>query len=141
MEKIIINAFRQVLKDTLGETPKRVTRKLTKGFLSSIDIFLENEEKDTITFVSSKDFLAKLGNGLFGEEELDEIALKDLSQELANLTIGLAKVLAVTENIKFNISTPSVYGFGEFQDTHSSSFNFSLGRGAKCSLFMHNKSL
>ena len=71
MEKIIINAFRQVLKDTLGETPKRVTRKLTKGFLSSIDIFLENEEKDTITFVSSKDFLAKLGNGLFGEEELD----------------------------------------------------------------------
>ena len=141
MEKIIINAFRQVLKDTLGETPKRVTRKLTKGFLSSIDIFLENEEKDTITFVSSKDFLAKLGNGLFGEEELDEIALKDLSQELANLTIGLAKVLAVTENIKFNISTPRVYGIGEFQDTHSSSINFSLGRGAKCSIFMHKKSL
>ena len=141
MEKIIINAFRQVLKDTLGETPKRVTRKLTKGFLSSIDIFLENEEKDTITFVSSKDFLAKLGNGLFGEEELDEIALTDLSQELANLTIGLAKVLAVTDNIKFNISTPRVYGSGEFQDTHSSRFNFSLGRGAKCSLFMNNISL
>lgn len=55
----------------------------------------EDGTHNTITFVSSKEFLEFLGEGLFGEIVSSELELRDLSQELANLTIGVAKVLAV----------------------------------------------
>ncbi len=136
LDKIIENAFKGAIKDTLGEIPQVCSEKTLEGFLSSIDIVNENGEKNSITFVSTGEFLEKLGNGLLGEEDFDELTLKDLSQELANLTIGLAKVLAAPQGVRFNITTPKVYGFGEFQDLHSKSLNFIL-EGAKCSLFMY----
>lgn len=136
LDKIIEAAFKGAIEDTLGKIPQVCSQKTLEGFLSSIEIVNENGERNTITFVSTKEFLEKFGSGLLGEESLDELALKDLSQELANLTIGLAKVLAVPQGVRFNITTPKVYGFGEFQDLHSKSLNFEL-EGAKCSLFMH----
>ncbi|EEO25519.1 hypothetical protein [Helicobacter winghamensis] len=136
MELIIKKAFMQVLKDTLGATPACVENKLLKGYLSSIDVAFEDGTHNTITFVSSKEFLEFLGEGLFGEIVSSELELRDLSQELANLTIGLAKVLAVRENVNFNITTPRVFGLGEFQNAHCKSLNFALN-GATCSLFMH----
>ncbi|TLD84541.1 hypothetical protein LS70_003060 [Helicobacter sp. MIT 11-5569] len=135
MDLIIEKAFVQVLQDTVGATPLRVEGKLLKGYLSNIDITFENGTHNTITFVTSKEFLESLGFGLFGENVSDDLELRDLSQELANLTIGLAKVLAVKENVKFNITTPRVFGFGEFQDAQYSCLNFAL-EGAPCSLFM-----
>ncbi|EES89099.1 hypothetical protein [Helicobacter canadensis] len=136
LDKIIKNAFKQAIEDTLGKTPQVLDEKILEGFLSGIDIVYNDGDKNTITFISTREFLEKFGNGLLGEEDFDELALKDLSQELANLTIGLAKVLAVTEGVRFNISTPKVYGFGEFKDSSSKSLNFAL-EGARCSLFIH----
>ena len=88
------------------------------------------------SLLCSKEFLESLGTGLFGENVSSDLELRDLSQELANLTIGLAKVLAVKENVNFNIATPRVFGLGEFQNAHCESLNFALN-GAPCSLFMH----
>ncbi|MBX7490660.1 hypothetical protein [Helicobacter turcicus] len=136
MDLIIERAFVQVLQDTLGATPLRVEGKLLKGYLSNIDVAFEDGRRNAITFVSSKEFLESLGFCLFGENVSDDLELRDLSQELANLTIGLAKVLAVRENVSFNITTPRAFGFGEFQDVQSRCLNFELN-GALCSLFMH----
>ena len=137
MDFIIEKAFIQVLQDTLGVTPIRTDNKLLKGYLSRIDVVFENGMQTTITFVSAKEFLGVIGEGLFGESSDDDLELRDLSRELANLTAGLAKVLAIKENMHFNIATPITFGFGEFQDTQNRCINFSL-EGALCSLFLYS---
>lgn len=136
MRLIIEKAFVQMLQDTIGTAPLHVANKLAEGYLSNIDITFEDGTHNTITFVSSKGFLESLGASLLGENVSSDLELRDLSQELANLTIGLAKVLAVKEDVRFNITAPRAFGFGEFQNAHCECLNFALD-GASCSLFMH----
>lgn len=135
MELIIKNAFVQVLQDTLGVVPLCVEAMLLEGYLASIDLLFEDGKRDTIAFVSSKEFLEVLGMGLFGESVASELELRDLSQELANLTIGLAKVLAVKEGIRFQIATPQTFGFCAWEASHCSCVSFALD-GALCSVFL-----
>lgn len=136
MKGIIEKAFIQAIQDTLEKTPIRCDNKLLRGYLSSIDVIFDDNTKGTVTFVSSKEFLDVLSLGLFGESAKDDLTLQDLSQELANLTIGLSKVLAIKEGKSFNINTPRVFGYGEFQDRKYNHLNFVL-EGAPCSLFLH----
>lgn len=136
MKGIIEKAFIQAIQDTLEKTPIRCDNKLLRGYLSSIDVIFDDNTKGTVTFVSSKEFLNVLSLGLFGESAKDDLTLQDLSQELANLTIGLSKVLAIKEGKSFNINTPRVFGYGEFQDRKYNHLNFVL-EGAPCSLFLH----
>lgn len=136
MKGIIEKAFIQAIQDTLEKTPIRCDNKLLRGYLSSIDVIFDDNTKGTVTFVSSKEFLNILSLGLFGESAKDDLTLQDLSQELANLTIGLSKVLAIKEGKSFNINTPRVFGYGEFQDRKYNHLNFVL-EGAPCSLFLH----
>ncbi|WP_026944096.1 hypothetical protein [Helicobacter rodentium] len=136
MKGIIEKAFIQAIQDTLEKTPIRCDNKLLRGYLSSIDVIFDDNTKGTVTFVSSKEFLNVLSFGLFGESAKDDLTLQDLSQELANLTIGLSKVLAIKEGKNFNINTPRVFGYGEFQDRQYNHLNFVL-EGAPCSLFLH----
>lgn len=137
MDNVIRTAVKQTFEDTLGKTPEFLEGKLLEGYLSSIDIVLDNGSVDTITFVSSKEFLKIFGEGMLGEDTFDELALIDLSQELANLTIGLAKVQAVGKGLNFKIKTPNTYGFGEFRDEGYTVLHFALD-GHCCSLFIHN---
>ena len=136
MELIIERAFMQTLQDTLGVLPMRIENKLLKGYLSKIDFAFNDGLIKTITFVSSKEFLEILGKSLLGDCKFNDMEFCDLSQELANLTMGLAKVLAVKENVHFNIATPQIFGFGEFQDAQYHCLSFALD-GAFCSLFIH----
>ncbi|WP_297810718.1 hypothetical protein [uncultured Helicobacter sp.] len=136
MKGIIEKAFIQAMQDTLEKTPAPCNNKLLCGYLSSIDLIFDDDTKGTVTFVSSKEFLNVLSFGLFGENAKDDLSLQDLSQELANLTIGLSKVLAIKEGKSFNIKTPRVFGYGEFQDKQYNHLNFTL-EGALCSLFLH----
>lgn len=136
MKGIIEKAFIQAMQDTLEKTPIRCDNKLLRGYLSSIDVIFDDNTKGTVTFVSSREFLNVLSLGLFGESAKDDLTLQDLSQELANLTIGLSKVLAIKEGKSFNINTPRVFGYGEFQDRKYNHLNFVL-EGAPCSLFLH----
>ncbi|MCI5969397.1 hypothetical protein [Helicobacter sp.] len=136
MESIFEKAFIQVMQDTLGVIPLRIESKLLEGYLSSTDITFEDGMRSAITFVSSKEFLGTLAYGLLGENISEDLELRDLSQELVNLTVGLAKVLAVKEEMQFNAAIPRAFGFGEFQDAQCRCLNFALD-GAPCSLFMH----
>ncbi|MDA3966364.1 MULTISPECIES: hypothetical protein [Helicobacter] len=137
MIQVIKDAFIQTFEDTLGKTPKFVSGKMLEGYLSSIDIVLEDGSTNTITFVSSKGFLETFGEGMLGEDSFDDLALIDLSQELANLTIGLAKVQAIHRGLNFKIKTPNTYGFGDFKDDGYVALQFDL-EGNLCSLFIHN---
>ncbi len=72
-----------------------------EGFVSKIEVngdinkpvylFIPKETLDTVSML------------LFGEKEYD---LPDLTNEIANLIVGNAKVIASDENIDFDISTP-----------------------------------
>ncbi|MCH5323300.1 MAG: hypothetical protein J1E31_06995 [Helicobacter sp.] len=135
MHSIIHKAFIQAIQDTLGEAPKQCGSQIYEGYLSSIDLVLENGQKEVVLFVSSKSFLNTLAENLLGEVNPDDLTLKDLSQELANLTIGLSKVLAIHEGLSFNIGTPKVYGFGKIKEDKTTGLNFQLGQG-NCSVFV-----
>lgn len=132
MREIFKKAFIQALEDTLGETPKLVSVQLNSGYKSCIEIVNPNKENKTIWFVASKGFLEHFSSVLLGEENPGEMELRDLSQELANLTIGLAKVIAVGEGVFFDIGTPSVFGYGDMNGELSLDFELN---GNKCSIF------
>lgn len=137
MIQVIKEAFIQTFEDTLGKTPKFVSGKTLEGYLSSIDIVLDDGSTNTIMFVSSKGFLETFGEGMLGEDCFDDSVLIDLSQELANIIIGLAKVQAVCKGLNFKVKTPNTYGFGDFKDEGHIALQFDLD-GHLCSLFIHN---
>jgi CheY-specific phosphatase CheX len=74
---------------------------------SKIDIFLENNRKETIFFSLAKDTLQDLLTTYMFEENNSDEELMDFCEEFANLIVGRAKVFAQTDNIFFDISTPS----------------------------------
>ena len=132
MREIVEKAFIQAIGDTLGETPNQISKKLKIGYKSCIEIVNPQKENKVIWFVASKGFLEHMALNLLGEENPGEMDLRDLSQELANLTIGLAKVVAVGQGVFFDIGTPSVFGFGEIEGDLSLDFELN---GNQCSIF------
>ena len=71
------------------------------GFVSKIEV--KGDINKSIYIFIPKETLDKISMLLFGEVDYD---LKDLTNEIANLIVGNAKVVAADENIHFNISTP-----------------------------------
>jgi len=71
------------------------------GFVSKIEI--NGDINKGIYIFVPKETLDKISMLLFGDTDYD---LKDLTNEIANLIVGNAKVIASDENVHFNISTP-----------------------------------
>ena len=71
------------------------------GFVSKIDI--KGDINKSVYLFIPKETLDKVSMLLFGEIDYD---LEDLTNEIANLIVGNAKVIASDENVNFNISTP-----------------------------------
>ncbi len=72
-----------------------------EGFISKIDI--DGDVCKSVYLLVPKETLDSVSMLLFGECEYD---LVDLVNEMANLIIGNAKVVAAEENVHFDISTP-----------------------------------
>ena len=72
-----------------------------EGFVSKIDI--DGDISKSVYLLVPKETLDSVSMLLFGECEYD---LSDLVNEMANLIIGNAKVVAAEENVHFDISTP-----------------------------------
>ncbi len=72
-----------------------------EGFISKMEI--DGDIKKTIYILVPKKTLDTISMLLFGENEYD---LQGLINEIANLIVGNAKVIASEENVHFNISTP-----------------------------------
>lgn len=76
-----------------------------EGFVSKISI--RGDENYDVYVVIPYEKLIYMSRYYFGEDECDS---KDLTNEIANLIIGNAKIIAAKKNINFNISTPEFLG-------------------------------
>ena len=65
-------------------------------------------------------------------------SLEDMARELANLTVGHAKVLAQRSAKNFNISTPDFLGIRVITN-YDQGMHFRLERKGHCSIFVRNK--
>jgi len=75
--------------------------KVEKGFVSKIEI--EGDLNYSVYILIPKKTLDLVSISLFGDDIYD---LPDLTNEIANLIIGNAKVVASEENVNFDITTP-----------------------------------
>lgn len=137
MLEILQEAFGQVINDTMQMELECGEAELNLGYLSNIEMIYENQSRLKVTFVCSKEFLTLMALQMLGDDDPDDLTLRDLSQEIANLTVGLSKVLAIKEGISFNISTPNIFGMGEFSTKECKSLNFRVAN-TSCSLYLHN---
>ena len=71
------------------------------GVISEIKV--QGDVNKGVYIFVPKETLDKISMLLFGDTDYD---LKDLTNEIANLIVGNAKVIASGENVNFNISTP-----------------------------------
>ena len=76
-----------------------------KGFVSKIEI--KGDKKADVYVVIPKRKLEYVAKYWFGETDYDA---KDLTNEIANLIVGNAKMVGNENNLNFNISTPEFLG-------------------------------
>ncbi|GAX87792.1 conserved hypothetical protein [Lebetimonas natsushimae] len=75
------------------------------GYVSKIEI--KGDKKADIYIVVPRKKLEYISEYWFGDKNFNE---KDLTNEIANLIIGNAKIVGSRENVNFNISTPEFLG-------------------------------
>ena len=103
-----------------------------EGFISKISII--GDENYDIYVVVPHEKLRYMSNYYFGEDEYDP---KDLTNEITNLIIGNAKIIAAKNNINFNISTPEF--LGEYKDIeYDEKLSFRFNRN-KCFFILFKK--
>jgi hypothetical protein len=86
-----------------------------KYYTSSIDIVFKDRNK-TILVYCTKSLLVGIANILLFEEDPEEECITDLNNELSNLIVGHAKVLAASDNYAFTIKTPTFDGLNANPD-------------------------
>jgi CheY-specific phosphatase CheX len=101
-----------------------IIKKSVKNYLSSLESdFSECENKNINGYVSKVEIKGDKEADIYvvmPKKKLDYISMywfdnmdyniKDLTNEIANLIIGNAKIIASKKNINFNISTPEFLG-------------------------------
>ena len=103
-----------------------------EGFVSKVSI--RGDENYDVYIVVPHEKLTYISNYYFGEDDCDP---KDLTNEIANLIMGNAKINAIKRNIDFNISIPEFLGeFKEIEYNEKLSFRFNLN---KCFFILFKK--
>jgi len=100
MEKFFIKAADNFAK-SLGLSFDKCKDEVKEGFVSKIEI--NGDLNFDVYILIPKKTLDLVSISLFGDDDYD---LADLTNEIANLIIGNAKVVAGEEGVSFNISTP-----------------------------------
>ena len=103
--KMAVNNFIESIDGKVDECNKNPE----KGFVSKIEI--QGDENYDVILVVPKEKLDYVSMFLFGDDDYD---IQDLTNEIANMIVGNAKMVAYDKGIKFDISTPDF--MGEFQD-------------------------
>jgi len=99
MEKFFIKAAENFAK-SLGLNFDKCKNEVKEGFVSKIEI--KGDLNFDVYILIPKKTLDLVSISLFGDDDYD---LADLTNEIANLIIGNAKVVA-EEEVSFDISTP-----------------------------------
>ena len=100
MEKFFIKAAENFAKN-LGLNLDTCKDEVKEGFVSKIEI--NGDLNFDVYILIPKKTLDLVSISIFGDDDYD---LADLTNEIANLIIGNAKVVAAEEGVSFNISTP-----------------------------------
>jgi CheY-specific phosphatase CheX len=74
-------------------------------YVAGIDI--NGDANHTVNLYIKRKTLEKMAYLFLFDETPDETVLTDLIQEIANLIVGKAKVVAAEKGLNFNISTPT----------------------------------
>jgi hypothetical protein len=104
MIKIIKEAVKNYLSSLNTEFDECGEKKIN-GFVSKIEI--DGHKKADIYIVVPVRKLDMVSLYWFGDKNYDP---KDLTNEIANLIVGNAKIIAEKKKINFNISTPEFLG-------------------------------
>jgi CheY-specific phosphatase CheX len=106
-EKLIDKSLKNIFIDIFHTDLQQCDQdSIDNSMNSKIDIFLDNDRKETIFFSLNRDTLQDLITTYMFEEDNSDDELEDFCQEFANLIVGRAKVFAQSDNIFFDISTP-----------------------------------
>ena len=101
MDKFFDKAVENFVKSIGGSFGKCKNLHNRDGFVSKIEI--KGDINKSVHLFIPKETLDTVSMLLFGEKDYD---LPDLINEIANLIVGNAKVIAADEDVHFNISTP-----------------------------------
>jgi len=107
VEKFFIEAAKN-FANSLGLEINECKEEVKQGYVSKIEIS-GDLNYDVYLLVPGK-VLSKVSFIFFCEEECD---IEDMTNEIANLIVGNAKVLAKEDGVSFNISTPTFLGDGK----------------------------
>jgi len=110
--KKMIEIIKEAVKNYLASLEAEFgecDKKDINGYVSEITINGDKKADIFVVIPSSK--LDKVAEYWFGEAVYEK---EDLSNEIANLIIGNAKIVAAEKNINFDISTPKF--LGEFNE-------------------------
>lgn len=129
--EIIRKSFFDVVQGSINKTPHESIMPLKRGYLSKITMLGTHND---VYLLFNKAFLRLMCEHFLGDLEPSEESLEDMARELANLTIGHAKVKAQEEGGNFNISTPTYLGHCTIKD-YDEGLHFRLSRG-RCSIYM-----
>lgn len=110
LEEALIEATRFFTRDVLGTEAELFddTCPHREAWTATIDT--TGDENWRVTVQIARHSLEKMAYLFLNEESPDEEALTDLIQEIANLIVGRAKVVAASKGVGFNISTPDFKG-------------------------------
>ena len=133
--EIVRESFFEVIKKSIGVEPEESIIPLKRGYLVSIEMIGANKE---VFLVFNKPFLRTMCHYFLSEDDPDNASLEDMARELANLTVGHAKVLAQRSAKNFNISTPDFLGIRVITN-YDQGMHFRLERKGHCSIFVRNK--
>ena len=103
----IHRSFFDVIQKSINKTPTDSIMPLKKGYLSRISMIGTHND---VFLLFDKVFLRIFCREFLGDHNPSEQALEDMAKELANLTVGRAKVMAQDFGKSFDISTPEFLG-------------------------------
>lgn len=135
--EVIKESFFEVIKDSISVEVEESIIPLKKGYLTSIEMIGRGTN---VLLVFNKPFLKTMCLHFLDDRTPSDDALEDMARELANLTVGHAKVIAQKRNTSFNISTPEFLGIRVIKN-YDQGIHFRLQGLGHCSIFLRsNKS-
>lgn len=134
MVEVIKEAYKQSFKNTFEIDLLESEEGIFEGYVSSIKA-IKNGIEEEIFFIFSKEMLLCVSGILLMDHNPDENTLGDLCKELANIVVGVAKVVASDMGIDFHISTPTFLGITSVQPHDRLSLSY-IHEGATCTTIL-----
>ncbi len=132
--EIIKQSFFEVIRKSIEIEAVDSIMPIKRGFLVSIDK-IEKQNTKRVFLIFNTSFLRTMCELFLSNKNPSKPMLEDMAKELANLTVGHAKVIAQEKNKNFNISTPSFLGFKAIAN-YDHGIHFRLRKNGHCSIFM-----